>query len=244
MDWAGQPWPATNLIQSDNSHLSSAQSKLFDIVLNIFNVFHFNILTKVHFLGSFSCMANQRIFVPVIWNIKLFQCLDRRWFILKWSEVMWMNLWKVALAALLCSKVSPFSWIRPAGLWCACFMPPPDIVGHFRTLWGHCQRDNVVTDTLWERQYSQDWQVFWRLGHMCLSTVILQFHWLVPHLWGRECSKHTLKAPSKKSFFQQFFDWLNQLPKRNFPYHLWELKFWQPIRSQPVTNSIQSELST
>ena len=153
-----------------------------------------------------------------------------------------------AIAALLYSKVSPFSWIRPAGLWCACFMPPPDIVGHFRTLWDHCRRDNVVTDTLWERQYSKDWQAFWRLGHMCLSTVILQFHWLVPHLWGRECSKRTLKAPSKKSFFQQFLfliDWIS-CPKEIF--HIicenWNFDSQSEASLSPIQSNQSSALNT
>ena len=87
------------------------------------------------------------------------------------------------MQAVLCSKVSPFSWIwrRKTG-WCPCFMPQSDIVGHFRTLWGHCWRNNVVTDTLWKRQYS-------RLARLLTSWphVSLNCHATIPSLQSLAC---------------------------------------------------------
>ena len=92
------------------------------------------------------------------------------------KTLVWLNVWKVW-------KVSPFSWIwrRKTG-WCPCFMPQSDIVGHFRTLWGHCWRNNVVTDTLWKRQYS-------RLARLLTSWphVSLNCHATIPSLQSLGC---------------------------------------------------------
>ena len=137
----------------------------------------------------------------------------RRRYALKWLELVRTNVWK------LCSKVSPFSWIRPLPVWCeACFMPLlPDIVGHFRTLWGHCRTlDNVVTDTLWER----DWRGFWRLA-TCLSQ--LELYNFIEGPLCEECSKRTLCWTILSIFFIQQSSW----PKQH---HLWDFEFWQTIQ--------------
>ena len=139
------------LIQSNNSfeflqvltiwHCSVLRSEYLKCFSFPYFVYLIYFLKISQVLSSY--LGWSKVFLPVMWNIKPFQCFERRLYISKWLELLPMNVWKLPL---LCLKVSPFSWIRPAGrlVWCeACFMPPPDIVGHFRTLRGHCWRDNT-----------------------------------------------------------------------------------------------------
>ena len=182
------------LIQSNNSfeflqvltiwHCSVLRSEYLKCFSFPYFVYLIYFLKISQVLSSY--LGWSKVFLPVMWNIKPFQCFERRLYISRWLELLPMNVWKLPL---LCLKVSPFSWIRPAGglVWCeACFMPPPDIVGHFRTLRGHCWRDTIVGETI-----LSDWQpAFWCLGHH-MSPLSSTFHCRRFRIC-EECSKRTL----------------------------------------------------